>query len=141
MEKEIKPFIPFCKEYLKEQLDEYEGETHYACDLGYILTEGINADGSFTYSRELAKDYLKEWWDEAGDYAEYEKFSFGEYEHNPFENPEAYTVCMVIQGICGLLSKCELIDSNWNDEIELTEDNICRLKDEIDELSDDEEVF
>ena len=141
MEKEIKPFIPFCKEYLNEQLDEYEGQTHYACDLGYILTEGINADGSFTYSRELAKDYLKEWWDEAGDYAEYEKFSFGEYEHNPFENPEAYTVCMVIQGICGLLSKCELIDSNWNDEIELTEDNICRLKDEIDELSDDVEVF
>ena len=85
----------------------------------------------------MAKDYLKEWWDEAGDYAEYEKISFGEYEHNPFENPEAYTVCMVIQGICGLLSKCELIDSNWNDEIELTEDNICRLKDEIDELSDD----
>lgn len=141
MEKEIKPFIPFCKEYLKEQLDEYEGQTHYACDLGYILTEGINADGSFTYSRELAKDYLKEWWDEAGDYAEYEKFHFGGYEHNPFENPEAYTVCMVIEGINGLLSKCELIDSNWNDEIELTEDNICRLKDEIDELSDDEEVF
>ena len=141
MEQEIKPFIPFCKDYLKEQLDEYEGQTHYACDLGYILTEGINADGSFTYSRELAKDYLKEWWDEAGDYAEYEKFHFGGYVHNPFENPEAYTVCMVIQGICGLLSKCELIDSNWNDEIELTEDNICRLKDEIDELNDDVEVF
>lgn len=141
MEQEIKPFIPFCKDYLKEQLDEYEGQTHYACDLGYVLTEGINADGSFTYSRELAKDYLKEWWDDAADYAEYEKFNFGEYEHNPFENPEAYAVCMVIQGICGLLSKCQLIDDNWNDEIELTEDNICRLKDEIDELSDDEQVF
>ncbi len=141
MEKYIKPFIPFCKDYLKEQLDVYVEQTHYACDLGYILTEGINANGSFTYSRELAKDYLKEWWDEAGDYAEFEKFNFGEYEHNPFENPEAYTVCMVIQGVNGLLAKCSFIDENWNEEIYLTEENIWRIKDELDELPDDVDVF
>ena len=141
MEKEIKPFIPFCKEYLKEQLDEYEGQTRYACDLGYILTEGINADGSFTYSRALAKDYLKEWWDEADEYWNFEQENFGEHIHSPFGNPEAYTVCMVIEGVNGLLSKCELIDSNWNDEIELTEENIALLKEQVDELSDYVEVF
>ena len=141
MEKEIKPFIPFCKEYIKEQLDKYEGQTYYACDLGNVLTEGITADGSFTYSRELAKDYLREWWDEADEYWDYEQQNFGEHPHSPFGNPEAYTVCMVIEGVNHLLSKCELIDSNLDDEIELTEDNICRLKDEIDELDDYEEVF
>ena len=141
MEKEIKPFIPFCKDYLKEQLDEYEGQTQYACDLGYILTEGINADGSFTYSRELAKDYLKEWWDDADEYWVFEKEHFGENLHNPFENPEAYIVAMVVEGISGLLSKCQLIDDNWNDDIELTEENIALLKEQVDDLSDDEEVF
>ena len=48
---------------------------------------------------------------------------------------------MVIEGINGLLSKCELIDSNWNDEIELTEENIALLKEQVDDLSDDVEVF
>jgi len=141
MESEIKPFIPFCKDFIKEHLGEHEEETHYACDLGYFLAEEINANGTFTYSRELAKDYLKEWWDDAAEYAEYEKFSFGEYEHNPFVNPEAYTVCMVIEGINGLLSKCQLIGDNWNDEIELTEENIALLKEQVDELSDDVDVF
>ena len=141
MKEEIKPFIPFCKDVIKEELDNYEGSTHYACDLAYILTEDMNVNGSFTYSRELAKDYMKEWWDEAGEYAEYERFHFGKIEHNPFENPEGYITAMVIEGTNGLLAKCPFIDENWNEEIELTEDNICRLKDEIDELSDDVEVF
>lgn len=141
MEKEIKPFIPFCKEFIKEQLDKYEGETHYSCDLGLILTETINADGTFTYSRELAKDYLKEWWDDASDYWDYEKFCFGENLHNPFDNPEAFITAMVIEGSRGLLEKCEYVESRWNEDIELTEDAIASIKEQIDELSDDEEVF
>lgn len=141
MEKEIKQFIPFCKEFIKEHLDGYEGQTLYACDLGCTLAEGINADCSFTYSRELAKDYLKEWWDYADEYWDYEENNYGEHPYSPFGNTEAYTVCMVVEGINGLLSKCQFIDDNWNDEIELTEDNICRIKDELDELDDYEEVF
>ena len=141
MEKEIKPFIPFCKEKIINELENYEGQTVYACDLGWTLTEDINANGSFTYSRELAKVYLEEWWNEAADYSEYEKFSFGEYQHNRFENPEAFTVCMVIEGVNGLLSKCPLINDNWNDEIELTDDVVSTLKEQVEELSDDENVF
>ena len=141
MEKEIKPFIPFCKEFIKEQLDYLEGNTHYACDLGLILTEEMNCNGSFTYSRELAKDYIKEWWDYASDYWDYEKFNFGEHQHNPFDDPEGYIVCMVIEGVSGLLAKCDFIDENWNEEIELTEENIAILKEQVDELSDDEDVF
>lgn len=141
MEKEIKDFIPFCKEKILYELENYEGQTVYACDLGYKLTEDINANGSFTYSRELAKDYLKEWWDEASDYWEFEQLQFGEHIHNPFDNPEAYIVCMVIEGVNGLLSKCPLIEDNWNDEIELTDDVVSTLKQQVEELSDDEDVF
>lgn len=141
MEKEIKEFIPFCKEFINEQLDNYEGTSHYACDLGITLTEGMNADGTFTYSRELAKDYLKEWWDDASAYWDYEKWNFGEHMHNPFDNPEAYIVCMVIEGVSALLAKCQIIDDNWNDEIELTEEMIAIIKEQLEELDDYEDVF
>ena len=141
MEKEIKEFIPFCKEKINNELENYEGQTVYACDLGWLLTEDINANGSFTYSRELAEDYLKEWWDDASDYWDYEKMNFGEHPHNPFEDAEGYLVCMVIDGVNGLLSKCPLIDDNWNDEIELTDDVVSTLKEQVEALSDDENVF
>lgn len=141
MKEAIKPFITFCKDTIKEELDNYEGSAYYACDLGYTLTEGMNSDGTFTYSRELAKDYLKEWWDEADEYWDYEQENFGEHIRSPFGDPEAYIVCMVIEGVNGLLAKCPTIDKNWNEEIELTEDVICRIKDELDEISDDEQVF
>ena len=141
MEKEIKGFIPFCKEKILSELENYDGQTVYACDLGITLTEDINANGTFTYSRELAKEYLKEWWNDASDYWDYEKWSFGENQHNPFDNPEAYIVAMVIEGVNVLLSKCPLIDDNWNDEIELTDDVVSTLKEQVEELSDDEDVF
>ena len=139
-ENEIKPFIAFCKEHIADKLEDYEGQDAYGCDLAYKLTEGMNADGSFTYSTAKAKEYIKEWWDDAADFSEYEDFNFGE-RSNPFQNPEAFTVKMVIEGVAGLLSKCALIDQYWNDRLELTAENIATIKEQIDELPDDVEVF
>lgn len=137
----MEQFIDFCKEKINDELDNYAGQTVYAADLGFTLTEDINANGTFTYSRELAKDYIREWWDDANDYWQYEEFNFGEHCHNPFDNPEAYTVCMVIEGVRGLLAKCPFIDENWDEEIELTEENINLIKEQIAEIDDDEPVF
>ena len=142
MEREkIIGFVEFCKNHILETLENYEGQTVYACDLGYTLTEGMNADGTFTYSTELSKDYLHEWWYEAADYWEYEKSNFGENYHNPFDNPEAYIVCMVIEGVNGLLAKCNYIDKHWNDEITLTKRTINTIAKQVEELSEATEVF
>lgn len=137
---EIKSFIEFCKAQVIDNLADYEGQDVYACDLAYTLTERMNADGTFTYNRAEAKEYIKEWWDTAADYSDYEEFNFGK-RSNPFENPEAFTVCMVINGVSGLLAKCAIIDEKWNDRIELTAENIATIKEQIEELSDDTEVF
>lgn len=133
----MKEFIEYCKDYIAEHLGGYEGQRVYTSDLGWIVTEGPNADGTLTYSRELAKDYLREWWYEASDYFQYEKDNFGT-PQNPFENPEAYMVCMVIEGCRSLIDNAlNTLDVDWNDEIELTADLIEKIKGAVEEFNDE----
>jgi hypothetical protein len=140
MAKEIIDFIPFCKQQILDEIDNYEGENKYGCDLGYELTQGMNCDGTFTYSRAQAIEYIKEWWDDCAEFSDYEDFNFGK-RSNPFENPEAFTVRMVVEGVSGLMAKLPIIDKHWNDKFKLTKRAINTIKKQLDELSDDVEVF
>ena len=63
--------------------------------------------------------------------------NFGE-RSNPFDNVEAFTVRMVIEGVRTILSRCQFIDNKWNDKFELTEDVIATIKEEVEEQTDDE---
>lgn len=121
---ERKNFDDYCRDFIKDELPVHEGRNVYACDLGCYLTESINCDGTATYSTAEAKDYIREWWDEAGEYWDYEKFNFGEHYHNPFDEPEAFMVCMIIEGVNSILSQCDFIDDHWDDEIVLNKKNI-----------------
>lgn len=127
MNTNLETLTDYCKNFIADNLENYSNQSIYGCDLGYTITEGINIDGSCTYSTYKAKEYLKFWWDEAADYHQYEKDNFGENLHNPFENPEAYMVCMVIEGVNSLLSKSKFIDDNWDNNIELTDKNINKI--------------
>lgn len=122
----------YCKEFIKDRLQDFEGSTHYACDFASEITMAINVDGSATYSTYKAKQYLREWWDDCADYFQYEKYSFGEALHNPFERPEAFHVCMIIQGVSSLLSQCTVIDENWNEQLEITQEVIDSILEELD---------
>ena len=136
-EEEIPEFFDFCKNFILDEIDEFEGRDVYGADLGIDLTEGINADGTFTYSTEKAKKYLQDWWADAAEYSEYEEMNFGQ-RSNPFENVEAFIVRMVIEGVRTILSRCKFVDDKWNDKFELTEDVIATIKEEVEEQTDDE---
>ena len=129
-------FFDYCKEHLLQRLEDYKGTSEYACDLGYTLCERENCDGTLTYSTYEAKQYLKEWWDECGEYLEYENRNFGENRYNPFENPEAFMVCMVIEGVNSILSQCESINEAWCDNIELSGEFLEKLCKEIEEVTE-----
>ena len=130
-ERKYESFFEYCYEHLLEKLKEYESTSEYACDLGYKLCEDENVNGTLTFSTYEAKQYLKEWWDECGEYLEYENFNFGENRHNPFENPEAFMVCMVIAGVNSILCQCESINEAWNDKVELNEKFLEKLRGEL----------
>lgn len=125
-------FNDFCKEYICGHLDEVKNVSVYACDLAYTLAESDNINGSMTYDWKTAVDYIREWWYDCADYSDYEQDNFGE-RSNPFENAEAFMARMVIEGISSILSQCEIIDGNWNEQIELTPEVIETIKEQIED--------
>ena len=100
-------------------LKEREGETVCACDLAYTVFESANVDGSYTYSTYKATQWVKKYFDSLGEIVD-ELKSNGIDAPNPFDEPEKFQVCILLEGAQYLLSQCETIDENWNDEIELT---------------------
>lgn len=126
-------FLTYCRDYIKGNIHDYVGQVHYGSDLPFVITQGPNADGTLTYSRYEAMEYLREWWWDCADYYDWSMDNFGSV-RNPFDNPEAYMVCMVIEGVNILMSQCPDIDNNWNDDFELTKeiaDRICELIDDF----------
>ena len=130
----METFIDYCKQYIYDHIDDYRGQKVYPCDLGYTLTEGPNCNGTLTYDRREAEDYLKEWWDDASDYFDYEVLNFGQ-GRNPFNNPEAYMVCMVIEGVAALISQAfdQIEGVDWNEKVELTGDLIEQITEKVNE--------
>lgn len=123
-------FEIYCKDFIRENIEELIGRTIDVADLGYEITNDINADGTCTYSTNLAKQYLCDWWDECGDYWNYEKINLGHNYHNPFDAPELFMVCMVIEGVRLVLDSIEY----EQEQIEITQelcDSICSQLDEI----------
>ena len=125
----MESFVDYCKQYILDHIADHEGHWYYGGEVGYHITQGANCDGTLTHSTAEAKRYLGEWWDECGEYWEYEKGNFGEHFHNPFDEPEAYMVCMVIEGVNSILGNCPCLDNSWNEELELTGDVIREICD------------
>ena len=124
-------FEEYVKDFVHRKLNDYIGTEVYGCDLGYKLTESENINGSITYNRYKAIEYIKEWWDEAAEVYDYQKENYGDVTQNPFDNPEAYMVVMVIEGCDALLSNSYYLQENWNDEFELTKENVETIWNEI----------
>ena len=120
-------YVEYVKDFILQNLPEYEGREVYGCNLGYIITEGINVDGSVTYNKQAAIEYIKEWFDEAAEIYRYQMENCGQVSLNPFENPEGWMVCMIIEGVNNILGQCDVVEEFWNDETELTDEIIQKI--------------
>jgi hypothetical protein len=111
-------------------LKDRENENIYACDLAYTLFEAANVDGSYTYSTYEATRWIKKYFDSLGEIVEELKAN-GIEAPNPFDEPEKFQVVIILEGAQYLLSQCETINENWNNEIELTPKTIRRICKEL----------
>lgn len=121
------------KSTIIDRLNDYAGGNYYTCDLSYILFEGENADGSVLCNTYQTKEFIKANFDLFWDLVEYCKDNF-DMVLNPFQEPEKAHVVLLLEASQSILSKCKLIDENWNNEIELTEKVIKKLTKQINDL-------
>lgn len=123
--KEIKVWAA---DYIKDTLPTFEGQSVYGCDLASVLTEMPNTNGIY---EEDSWGFIASHITDARDEYDYEKENFGEVLHNPFENPDAFVVCMLINVVEEVLADCPTVQENWDVCFELTSDIIQRILSEI----------
>ena len=120
---------------LIDKLNDYEGQSIYACDLAYTLFESYNIDGSVTYNTYDAKEWVKKHFNELGEVVEDIKFNLGgEFIPNIFDETEKFMVVIYLEVGASLLSQCKFIDDNWNNKIELTNEVIEIIKEQLQEV-------
>lgn len=124
------------KEYLINELENHSEVTVYACDLANELTYGINMNGTVEFSTYGTIEKMKEYWDEYGSVFAYMEDNFGK-ALNPFDNPEVFDTqsYYIIAG--DILSNCDFIDKNWNEEVTLDEETVMKIIGEIEEIEKD----
>jgi len=125
-------FKEWLQEKIAEALDNYSDTSVYGCDLVITLFEGENVNGSILFNTEDAKEFIKDHWDDAGEIHTYLKENL-EMVINPFDEPEKFHVCMLLEGAREMLNNntSELLNEYWNDHLELTDASIAILKSDI----------
>lgn len=130
------------KEFILQELDERLGTEHYLCDIGTILSESQNSDGTWTYSTQGAIHEITDNWDFCGNFYEYYRDNFGGVPENPFENPEKFHCQMMIEAVNGAFgfavnnSESYSDYETWNEQIEITEKFIDEIKESLNKLTE-----
>ena len=120
-----------------DELNEMEGREVYGADLGYEIFSVASRNGSYTCSTIEAENFICKYFSEIGEVVEDIKFSLGaEFIPNCFLQPEKFQVAIMLEMSSSLCGQCEFVNSNWNNEIELTEENIKLIISQLEELKD-----
>ena len=130
----MKSFVEYCKDYITFGLPDCYGAEWYGADVAFYLTELDNNKGGME-SEAVSKEYIKTWWDDCASFYEYYKNNYGAEDAaklNVFENASRFMFIMVLEGIEYILSGVSIINENWNDELEITDDVIETILTEVD---------
>ena len=125
------------------ELHNYEGCGFYGADLGYGLLEGYNIDGVIFYNNYKAEEYIKTHFEDLGEIIEEIKFQFdsefiSKLMLDMFDSPDRFCCVVYLEVASYLCGRCKFVDDNWNNEFELTEDNIKVIVSQLKELKDNE---
>ena len=123
----------FVADVLMDKLDEYEGTSSCGGELDFYLLQQYNVDGSYTYSTYEAKQWVQEHFDELDEIVEAMEDE-GLPPVNVFQNIEAFMVCVMLYVAGELLGQCDTVNEFWNEEQELTEEIIAKIKEELNEI-------
>lgn len=124
------------KDFIIDEIENYEGCCEYGCDIAYLVISGINANGTVEFSTKGTIEKIVDNYEEYGSVFEYMQDNFGDVV-NPFDNPERFDV-QAYDIIAGqILSKIPIIDKNWNEQFILTEEVIKQIQQYIEDDKED----
>ena len=119
------------------ELNEMEDREIYGADLGYEIFDEANCNGSYTCDAQEAKEFIKDYYEDIGDVVESIEFNLGKGSVcNCFNEPEKFQVQIMLEMSNALCAQCPFIDENWNNSIELTEENIKLIINQLMEQKD-----
>lgn len=116
-------------------LDTMEDREGYVSELAFDLFEGENIDGTITYDREEAQEWITEHFHDLGDVVE-EMTAEWDMTPNPFSNPEAFHVQVVLFVAAGLVAQSDWTDYRDDDAITYDTETIDRIRQEWEEALD-----
>lgn len=126
MQEKILSFTEYCKKFIKDHIGNVADTLVYPCDICHKLTKEIDI------LADKAKLYIMEWFDVAGEIYQYQEENYGEALYNPFKNPKEWIICMINEGINGLLTQNKYMEENWdNHKVEITQKLIGEILEEI----------
>ena len=116
-------------EMMINNLDDMEGREGYVSDLAFDLFESENIDGTITYDREKAIEWIAGYFHDLGDVVE-EMSQEWDITPNPFANPEGFQVQVVLFVASGLVAASDWTDYRGDDEITYDTETIETIKQE-----------
>lgn len=124
-----------CVEHIKDTLPEYIGQDVEISDLGMMLTESENADGSWhrsTYKAEQDLDSFGR--DAVAQFMDDYKSDFGEKpQWDAYTEPEQFHCLMMIMGVERTLNESDTIQDHWNENVALTKKMVKQIIEEIEQ--------
>ena len=132
MEK-LENYKDYCVNYIINNIEEHiESEFYGSYELAHAITESDNISGSFTYSTYKAKEYIKHWFDDIGEFLEQYEQDYGiKIDANPFSESERFHAIMVIVLVENIIGSLECIP---NDRFTLTKELADTIIQEIKDL-------
>jgi hypothetical protein len=126
---------------MKDELKNHLSTSNYMCDLGFEIFEDANVNGTYTFSAYKAKEWIKNFWDDIGTYVDYDKqYNDGVVNANPFTNPEAFMVQIMLEISSLLIGQIPLSKEKWNEEVSLDKPTIDLIGSQLDEIVKDKTI-
>lgn len=127
-------FINDIKDFIINELPNYEGDSFYGADLAHELTLEENNDGCWFGNIDRARRYIESNAIDALDTVAY--FADELDMRVDVRNYPLLTFFMLYRGVSQLLLQTPFIDENWNDEFTLDADAIATIIKQVNEVKE-----
>lgn len=130
-ERLTQPWDEFIADFIEARLDEMPERSVYGCDLASEITMPINMDGTYFIWTAKTEAFIKNHWDDAGEFYSHYVQEFDEPPANVFTEPDKFHVQMMIDGVEERVSNSRFVQDNWDEDFILTKENCDQIFREI----------